>query len=177
MEANLRARRHRCGLNLTPAIRRQRLTWASYRIRKIAHALVMPGTFSPPPTSKETASKRSRHASWHVRHARVGIDNPRWRGKRSRHSRRMRNTQFTYLAEAHGSGGTSTGHECNGGVSTLVMSHVFKFTEQMGGSVCGEHRGTEYCHNLHMSGGARRRKRTGLVGNNPWTPHTTACPC
>ena len=34
----------------------------------------------------------------HVRHARavmhVGIANPRWRGKRSRHSRRMRNPQF-----------------------------------------------------------------------------------
>ena len=54
--------------------------------------------FSPPPTSKETASERSRHASRHVRHARavmhVGIANPRWRGKRSWHSRRMRNPQF-----------------------------------------------------------------------------------
>ena len=39
----------------------------------------MPGTFSPSPTSKETASKQSRHASRHVRHARalmhVGIAN------------------------------------------------------------------------------------------------------
>ena len=39
----------------------------------------------------------SRHASRHVRHARavmhVGITIPRWRGKRSRHSRRMRNPQ------------------------------------------------------------------------------------
>ena len=64
----------------------------------VAHAPGIPGTFSPPPTSKETASQRSRHASRHVRHARavmhVGITNPRWRGKRSRHSRRMRNPQF-----------------------------------------------------------------------------------
>ena len=64
----------------------------------VAHAPGMPGTFSPPPTSKETASLRSQHASWHVRHARavmhVGISNPRWRGKRSRHSRRMRNPRF-----------------------------------------------------------------------------------
>ena len=29
----------------------------------------MPGTFSPPPISKKTASKRPRHASRHVRHA------------------------------------------------------------------------------------------------------------
>ena len=58
----------------------------------------MSGTLSPPPTSKQTASWRSRHASRHVRHARavmhVGIANPRWRGKRSQHSRRMHNPQF-----------------------------------------------------------------------------------
>ena len=30
--------------------------WASYQLRKIAHAPVIPGTFSPPPTSKEIAS-------------------------------------------------------------------------------------------------------------------------
>ena len=63
---------------------------------RIAHALGMSGTFSP--SSKETASYRSRHASRHVRHARVvmhvGIANPRWRGKRTRHCRRMRNPQF-----------------------------------------------------------------------------------
>ena len=58
----------------------------------------MPGTFSPPRTSKETASCRSRHASRHLRVARavmhVGIAKPRWWGKRSRLSRRMRNPQF-----------------------------------------------------------------------------------
>ena len=58
----------------------------------------MPGTFSPQPTWKEYASSRSRHASRHVRHVRavmhVGIANPLWRGKRSRHSRRMHNLQF-----------------------------------------------------------------------------------
>ena len=40
----------------------------------------------------------TRHASRHVSDARavmhVGIANPRWRGKRSRHSRRIRNPQF-----------------------------------------------------------------------------------
>ena len=59
------------------------------------HAPRMPGTFSPPPVSQETASYRSRHASRHVRHARavmhVGIADLRWHGKRSRHSRRMLN--------------------------------------------------------------------------------------
>ena len=41
---------------------------------------------------------RSRQASRHVRHAsvvmHVGIANPQWRGKRSRHFRRMRNPQI-----------------------------------------------------------------------------------
>ena len=56
------------------------------------------GTFSPPPTSKEAASKRPRHASRHVRHARalmhVGIADPQWREKRSLNSRPMHNPQF-----------------------------------------------------------------------------------
>ena len=63
-----------------------------------AHAPRMPGTISPPPISKETASWRSRHASRHVRDARavmhVEIANPWWQGKRSRYSWRMRNMQF-----------------------------------------------------------------------------------
>ena len=58
--------------------------------------------FPPPPISKETDSWRSRHASRHVRDARavmhVGIAHLRWRGKRSRHSRRMCTRNFTYLA-------------------------------------------------------------------------------
>ena len=62
---------------------------------RVAHAPGLPGTFPPPPTSKETASKRSRHASRHVCDARavmhVGIANPGWRGK---HSKRMRNSQL-----------------------------------------------------------------------------------
>ena len=64
----------------------------------VAHVPGMPGTFSPPPTSKETDSWRLRYASRHVRDARavmhVGVANPRVRGKRSRHSRPMRNPQF-----------------------------------------------------------------------------------
>ena len=64
----------------------------------VAHAPGIPGTCSPPPTSKETASSRSRHASRHVRDAcvllHVWIANPRWRGKRSRHSRCIGNPQF-----------------------------------------------------------------------------------
>ena len=58
--------------------------------------------FPPPPISKETVSWRSRHASRHVLDARavihVGIAYLRWRGKRSRHSRRTRTRNFTYLA-------------------------------------------------------------------------------
>ena len=58
----------------------------------------MLGTYSLPPTSKKTPSYQPQHASRHVHHARalmhVGISNPRWQGKRSRHSRRMHNQQF-----------------------------------------------------------------------------------
>ena len=65
---------------------------------RVAHAPGIPGTFSPPLISKETASYRSRHASRHVRHARavvhVGIATLQWQGRRSRHSRRMRNPHF-----------------------------------------------------------------------------------
>ena len=65
---------------------------------RTAHAPRMPGTFSPPLTSKETSSLRPRHAWRHVRHVRAvmhaGIANPRWREKRSRHSRCTRNLLF-----------------------------------------------------------------------------------
>ena len=65
------------------------------------HAPEMPGTFSPPPTSKETASKQSRHASRHVHDARavmqIGIANLRWRGKRSSIPGACAFHNFTYL--------------------------------------------------------------------------------
>ena len=65
----------------------------------------MSETFTPPLTSKETAGQRSRHASRHVRDPRAvmhaGIAYPRWRRKRSRHSRRMRNPQFYVFGKRH----------------------------------------------------------------------------
>ena len=71
---------------------------ARYVQLRVADAPGMPGTFSSPITSNETVSYRSRHASRHVRDARavmhVGIANPRMRGKRYRHSGRMRNPRF-----------------------------------------------------------------------------------
>ena len=52
----------------------------------------------PDPTSNETTSSRSRHASRHAHDSRavmhVGIANPQWREKRSRHSRHMQNPQL-----------------------------------------------------------------------------------
>ena len=58
----------------------------------------MPGTFSPPPTAREIASWRSRHASRHVGGAcalmHVGNGNPRLRWNHSRHFQRMHNPQF-----------------------------------------------------------------------------------
>ena len=65
---------------------------------RVAHAPEIPGTFSPPPTSMETASQRFRHASRHMRHARavmhVGIANRRCRGNPGACATR----NFTYLA-------------------------------------------------------------------------------
>ena len=77
--------------------------WPLTRYVKLWVGPLMLGMFSPPPVSKETASYRSRHASRHVRHARavmhIGVANPRWRGKRPRHSRRMRNLQFYVIGK------------------------------------------------------------------------------
>ena len=68
---------------------------------RLAHASGMPGTFSRPSTSKETASWRSRHASRHVRHARavmhVGIANLRWRGNVAGIPGACATRNFTYL--------------------------------------------------------------------------------
>ena len=49
------------------------LQWSSHQIRKIACCACTgkSGNDFPPPASKETASERYRHASRHVRHARV----------------------------------------------------------------------------------------------------------
>ena len=77
---------------------------------RVAHA---PGTFSPPPTSKETDSYRSQQASWHVRDAcsmmHVGIASP--------HCRCMRNPQF-YVSGKRLIGSRSVNCSCNGGDDT-----------------------------------------------------------
>ena len=76
--------------------------WASYQISKIklrvAHAPGMPGTFSPPPRVSDSDMHHGTcvtHVPWCMT---VSLTNGfilnRWRGKRSRHSRRMRNPQF-----------------------------------------------------------------------------------
>ena len=88
---------------LTSAISHQCLHGPLTRYVKlrIAHAPGMSGTFSPPPTSKETASCDSgMHYGTCVTRVvmHVGIATPRWRGKCSRYSMRMHNPQInTYL--------------------------------------------------------------------------------
>ena len=57
---------------------------------RVAHGPGMPGTFSPPPASKETACWRSRYASRHVRHS-GGENVPGIPGTCTTHN-------FTYLA-------------------------------------------------------------------------------
>ena len=71
---------------------------ARYANFRVAHALGMPGTFSPPPR----VSDPYMHHGTCVTHVpgcmpgslTSGFLWSRWRGKRSRHSRRMRNPQF-----------------------------------------------------------------------------------
>ena len=70
----------------------------------IADAQGIPGTFSPPPTSKGTASQRSRHASRHMCRARavmhIGIANTWRRVKCYRHCGTCATLNFTYLVRA-----------------------------------------------------------------------------
>ena len=65
---------------------------------RVAHALGMPGTFSPPPGVSDSDMQHGTCVT-HVPCCMSGsLTNgflwSRWRGKRSRHSRRMRNPQF-----------------------------------------------------------------------------------
>ena len=67
------------------------LAW--YLRLRVAHAPGMPGTFSPPPR----VSDPDMHHGTGVTHVTLCMSGSlfgRWRGKRSRHSRRMRNPQF-----------------------------------------------------------------------------------
>ena len=69
---------------------------------QVAHAPGMPGTFSPAADFKGNRKLAIPTCITAVRDARavmhVGIAHLRWRGKRSRHSRRMRTCNFAYLA-------------------------------------------------------------------------------
>ena len=64
----------------------------------VAHAPGMTGTFSPPPLASDPDMNHGRcvtHVPWCMPGSLIsGFLWSRWRGKRSRHSRRMRNPQF-----------------------------------------------------------------------------------
>ena len=68
---------------------------------RVAHAPGMPGTFSPPPRVSDPDMHHGTcvtHVPWCMLGSLTsGFLWSRWRGKRSRHSRRMRNPQF-YLS-------------------------------------------------------------------------------
>ena len=65
---------------------------------RAAHAPGMPGTFSPPPRVSDPDMHHGTcvtHVPWWISGSLTsGFLWSRWRGKRSRHSRRMRNPQF-----------------------------------------------------------------------------------
>ena len=71
---------------------------ARYVKLRVAHALGMPGTFSPPPRISDPDMHQGTcvtHVPWCISGSLTsGFLWNRWRGKRSRHSRRMRNLQF-----------------------------------------------------------------------------------
>ena len=63
----------------------------------VAHALGMPGTFSPPPRLSDPDMQYGTcvtHVPWCMLGSLTNGFLCQWRGKRSRHSRRMRNQQF-----------------------------------------------------------------------------------
>ena len=76
------------------------LQWVCYQVRKlrVAHMLGMPGTFSPPPRVNDPDMHHGTcvtHVLWCMPGSLTrGFIWTRWRGKRSRHSRRMGNPQF-----------------------------------------------------------------------------------
>ena len=76
-------------------------TWASYQIRTIAGCACARNAGNCFPRHR-LQRMRCRHASRHVRHARavmhVGMADPRWWGRRSRHSGACATRNFTYLA-------------------------------------------------------------------------------
>ena len=71
---------------------------ASYAKLRVAHASGMPGTFSPPPRVSNPVVHHGTcvtHVPWCMPGSVTsGFLWSRWRGKRSRHSRRMCNPQF-----------------------------------------------------------------------------------
>ena len=71
---------------------------ARYVQFRVAHAPGMTGTFSPPPLPSDPDMNHGRcvtHVPWCMPGSLIsGFLWSRWRGKRSRHSRRMRNPQF-----------------------------------------------------------------------------------
>ena len=74
---------------------------ARYVKLRVAHAPGMPGTFSPPSGVSDPDIHHGTcvtHVPWCMPWSLPnGFFWSRWRGKRSRHSRCMRNPQFTYL--------------------------------------------------------------------------------
>ena len=64
---------------------------------RVVHAPGMPGTFSPPPRDNDPDMHHGTcvaHVPWCISGSLTGFLWSRWRGKRSRHYRCMRNPQF-----------------------------------------------------------------------------------
>ena len=95
---------------------------ARYVKLRVAHAPGMPGTFSPPPRVIDPDMHHGTcvtHVSWCMPGSITsGFFWFRWRGTRSRHSRRMRNPQF-YVSGKRPIG--------QGGLADKTMRHLMIF--------------------------------------------------
>ena len=78
---------------------------ARYVKLRVAHAPGMLGMFSPPPRVRDPDMHHGTcvtHVSWCMPGSLInGLLRSRWRGKRSRHSRRMRNSDFYLSGSPH----------------------------------------------------------------------------
>ena len=98
---------------------------------QVAHASGMPETFSPPPRVSDLDMHHGTcvtHVPWCMPGSLAGdFLWSRWRGKRSRHSRRMRTCNFTYLVRGPCLDIWLTHGNNNPCINTTQTTNVIKF--------------------------------------------------
>ena len=143
---------------------------------RVAHALGMPGTLTPPPRFSDPDMHHGTcvtHVPWCMPGSLTsGFFWSRWRGKRSRHSRRMRNPRFCVSGKRSIGAMTSviTGHPTVGPTTCSVWQQrkhqswdnpvTYEFTSQRAGNadsfsmswLCSQGK-SSYCFTLAVQTG------------------------